>query len=187
MYCSDACVASRFPKWAADGFAGANASNPARLLPEGVTSLSLLAPRPCISNRYAVQTGLLLTPTKQTTVVLSNRYDPTPLVGVPSWLPSRPALCRSNRNTPETGFLLTPTKQTTVVLSNRNKKPPPRGSTFRVTPSPLDSAFYPVHRTNRNRCNPFKTNDGGVFYSIQKATPRGSGFLVTPSPDIPHF
>jgi hypothetical protein len=80
--------------------------------------------------------------------------------------------CNSNRNTSETGIAVTPTKQTTVVLSNRNKKTPPRGVAFWLTHR-ASRPFYPVQRANRNRRNLLKTNDGGIFYSIQKALPPG--------------
>jgi hypothetical protein len=74
-----------------------------------------------------MQTGFPVTPSKQTTVVLSNRYKKPPPGGVATWLPFRPTGRISNRNTPETGFTVTLSKQTTAVLSNRNKKPPPPG------------------------------------------------------------
>jgi len=47
-----------------------------------VTSQSTLAPRPCTSNRNKAETGIAVTPTKQTTVVLSNRNKKTPPRGV---------------------------------------------------------------------------------------------------------
>jgi hypothetical protein len=72
-----------------------------------------------------VQTGFLLTPTKQTTVALSNRYKKPPPGGVPSGLSPCFYTRLSNRYTVKTGFLLNSTKQTTVVLSNRYKKSPP--------------------------------------------------------------
>jgi hypothetical protein len=102
------------------------------LLAEILICSVTLTPRPArlapvISNRYTPQLELPATHSKQTTVVLSNRYKKPPPGGVASWLPHRLTLRISNRNTPETGFAVTPTKQTTVVLSNRNKKPPPPG------------------------------------------------------------
>jgi hypothetical protein len=93
------------------------------------------APQPCISlaassveaNRYTARVDCPLTYSKQTSLVLSNRYKFVPSGGVASWLTHRP---------------------------HRH--------------------FYPVQPANRNRRNPLKTNDGRIFYSIQKATPRGS-------------
>jgi hypothetical protein len=79
------------------------------------------------SNRYTPRIEMAVTPRKQTTVVLSNRYKKPSPMGVPSWLPSRPAIRGSNRNTPETGIAVTPTKQTAGSFSNRYKKPSPRG------------------------------------------------------------
>jgi hypothetical protein len=81
--------------------------------------------QPPESNRYTLQTGFPVTPTKQTTVILSSRYKKPPPGGVPSWLPSRPTLDPSNQYTPRIESALTHSKQTTVVLSNRYKKPPP--------------------------------------------------------------
>jgi hypothetical protein len=46
-----------------------------------VTSQSTLTTSRCNSNRYSLQTGFPVTHSKQTAVVLSNRYDPTPLGG----------------------------------------------------------------------------------------------------------
>jgi hypothetical protein len=101
----------------------------------------------------------------------------------------------ANRYTPRLEPLVTHSKQTAVVLSNRYKCRPSEGSASRgknVTEGSLfcfvpsggvaswltpraSPQFYPVHRANRNRRKPFKTNDGGIFYSIQKATPPGGG------------
>jgi hypothetical protein len=89
------------------------------------------------SNRYTVRIEIAVTHSKQTAVVLSNRYKKSSPRGLATWLPFRPALYLSNRNTPETGLAVTLSKQTTAVLSNRNKKPPPGG-----VPSWL--AFRPV-------------------------------------------
>ena len=94
---------------------------------EGVTSHSSLATSHCISNRYTARLECPVTHSKQTSLVLSNRYEFAPPGGVPSGLLPRPAHYRSNRNTVETGFAVTRTKQTTAVLSNRNKKTPPGG------------------------------------------------------------
>jgi len=96
-------------------------------LPAGVTGHSALATSHCNSNHYTVRIESPVTPTKQTAVVLSNRYKKPSPMGVPSWLPSRPAIRGSNRNTPETGIAVTPTKQTAGSFSNRYKKPSPRG------------------------------------------------------------
>jgi hypothetical protein len=96
-------------------------------LPAGATSHSPLATSHCNSNRYTLRIESPVTPTKQTTVVLSNRYKKSSPGGVPSRLPPWLALRTSNRNTSETEFAVTPRKQTTAVLSNRNKKTPPGG------------------------------------------------------------
>ena len=56
-----------------------------RLFPStNVTSKLTLATGQCNSNRYSVQTGFAVTPTKQTTVVLSNRNKKPPPGGVPN-------------------------------------------------------------------------------------------------------
>ena len=51
-----------------------------------VTSYSTPAASHCNSNRNSAETGFAVTPTKQTTVVLSNRNKKTPPRGVPSEL-----------------------------------------------------------------------------------------------------
>jgi hypothetical protein len=98
-----------------------------RVVAKRVTSHSPLATNHCLSNRYTAQVDCPVTHSKQTSLVLSNRYKFVPSGGVASWLTHRP---------------------------HRH--------------------FYPVQPANRNRRNPLKTNDGRIFYSIQKATPRGS-------------
>ena len=79
------------------------------------------------SNRYTARIESTVTPTKQTAVVLSNRYKKLSPLGVATWLPPVVALDHSNRNNPETGIAVTHSKQTKAVLSNRNKKTPPGG------------------------------------------------------------
>jgi len=108
------------------------AGTPTLRAAEGITSHQPLATSHCISNRYTPRLEPPVTHSKQTTVVLSNRYKFVPSGGMASWLTHRP------------------------------RRP-----------------FYPVQRANRNRRNLLKTNDGGIFYSIQKALPRGVANLQT--------
>jgi hypothetical protein len=112
-----------------------------------------------------MQTGFAVTPSKQTTVILSSRYKKSPPGGVACWLltirrgsgspaspPRRtrrgattptldPSLAtssvESNRHTPQLEPIVTHSKQTTVVLSNRHKSPPPWRILLCNLPAPL--------------------------------------------------
>jgi hypothetical protein len=121
---------------------------------KGITSHQPLATSQCISNRYNPRLKPPVTRSKQTTVVLSNRYKCRPSEGSAS---------RGKNVTEGSLFCLVPSGGMTSWLTHR--------------PSPH---FYPVQRANRNRRKPFKTNDGGIFYSIQKALPPGGGDMVIP-------
>jgi hypothetical protein len=110
------------------------------------------------ANRNTSETGIAVTPSKQTTVVLSNRYKRLPPGGVASWLPFRPALSTSNRYTVRIEIDVTPSKQTTVVLSNRYKKPPPGGV----------ASWLPHHPTLRNS-NRY-TVQTGIAVTLSKQT-----------------
>jgi len=79
------------------------------------------------SNRYTARVECLLTHSKQTSLVLSNRYKFVPPGRVTSWLPPPSTHRISNRYIPRIEIAVTPSKQTTVVLSTRYKRPPPRG------------------------------------------------------------
>jgi hypothetical protein len=124
---------------------------------KGITSHQPLATSHCISpaassveaNRYTPRLEPLVTHSKQTTVVLSNRYKCRPSEGSAS---------RGKNVTEGSLFCLVPSGGVTSWLTHRPRRP-----------------FYPVQRANRNRRKPFKTNDGGIFYSIQKALPPGGG------------
>ena len=117
------------------------------------------------SNRYTARIEIAVTHSKQTTVVLSNRYKKPSPRGVPSWLltirrgsgsraspPRRtrrgayhPTLRISNGYSVQTGFAVTPTKQTTVVLSNGYRKPSPRGVATWLRPSPHSTVLPGTH------------------------------------------
>jgi hypothetical protein len=81
------------------------------------------------ANRYTARLELPVTHSKQTPLVLSNRYKNAPPVRVPSWLPNplHPSLLPGTHI--QTVIAVTPTKQTTALLSTRYKKPPPGGVT----------------------------------------------------------
>jgi hypothetical protein len=116
---------------------------------KGITSHQPLATSHCKSNRYAPRLEPPVTHSKQTTVVLSNRYKCRPSEGSAS---------RGKNVTEGSLFRFVPSGGVTSWLTHRPRRP-----------------FYPVQRANRNRRKPFKTNDGGIFYSIQKALPPGGG------------
>ena len=65
------------------------------------------------SNRNTEETGFAVTPTKQTTVIISNRNKKTPPGGVATWLPHRPTLCISTRYTVKVEFAVNPSRSTT--------------------------------------------------------------------------
>jgi hypothetical protein len=109
-------------------------------LPMEVASHSALATSHCNSNRYTLRIESPVTPTKQTAVVLSNRYKKPSPREVPPGLPPCPALRSSNRNTPETGIAVTYSKQTVGSFSNRYKKPSPRGVPNLQPPGLLECA-----------------------------------------------
>jgi hypothetical protein len=115
-----------------------------------------------LSNRYTLRIEIAVTPSKQTAVVLSNRYTGTPPGRVAFWLPPWLALCSSNRNTPETGIAVTPRKQTSGVLSNRNKKPSPRGVTRLQTDGslPLGGCTAASRTVGARHAVPLRGNGG---------------------------
>ena len=78
-----------------------------------VTNKSTLATSRRDSNRNTPETGFAVTPTKQTTAVISNRNKKTPPGGVATWLPHRPTLCISTRYTVKVEFAVNPSRSTT--------------------------------------------------------------------------
>jgi hypothetical protein len=124
------------------------------------------------SNRYGVQTGFAVTPTKQTAVLLSNRYDGEGGWGSINGVSHRPAQYNSNGYTVKTGIAVTPRKQTTVVLSNGYRKPSPgEGTNLQplglfahaslppCVPASVARDCYSTHPESRIPGNRMKTRD----------------------------
>jgi hypothetical protein len=118
-----------FPKWNGNKWRKKDPPPASWQAAEGVTSHSPFGTFHRDSNRNTVQTGFAVTPTKQTTVVLSNRNKKPPPGEMASWLlAARHSIVLPATHT-QTGIAVTHSKQTTVVLSSRYKKPPLGGST----------------------------------------------------------
>jgi hypothetical protein len=86
-----------------------------------------------LSNRNKAETGLPVTLSKQTTVVLSNRNKKPPPGGVPSGLLRRPHTRLSTRYIVRIEIAVTLSKQTTEAISTRYKRPPPGGVPSELT------------------------------------------------------
>ena len=110
-----------FPEWNWNKRRKGDAAPSSWSLADSVTHPSLHAPRPCISlaassveaNRYTLRIEIAVTPGKQTTVVLSNRYKKPPPGGVASWLPHRQTHCISALYTMKVEFAVNPSWSTT--------------------------------------------------------------------------
>jgi hypothetical protein len=155
-----------------------------------------------------MQTGFAVTPSKQTTVILSSRYKKSPPGGVACWLltirrgsgspaspPRRtrrgattptldPSLAtssvESNRHTPQLEPIVTHSKQTTVVLSNRHKSPPPVADT---TLQPSRSAC-PSSTAHTRVCGPANLHPLRC-HSISAANLNPPHFHGFPAPRCP--
>jgi hypothetical protein len=110
------------------------------------------------SNRYTARIEFAVTPSKQTTVVLSNRNKKPPPGGVATWLRPSPHSTVLPGTHMQTGIVVTHSKQTTMVLSSRYKKPPPGGV---ATWLPFRPALY---LSNRN------TPETGLAVTLSKQT-----------------
>jgi len=91
-----------------------------------VTNHELQLPNHCFSNRYTVRIEIAVTPTKQTSLVLSNRYN-----GTPPWesddLVTPAPICISTRYTLANWTRRKPFPVSNMIFSTRYKKPPPGG------------------------------------------------------------
>jgi hypothetical protein len=151
---------------------------PASCMPQAYA----LPPTPSISNRYTPRLECTVTPSKQTTAVLSNRYKKPPPGGVPSRLPHRPALHPANRNTLRIEIPVTHSKQTTEAISTRYKKPPPGGV---ATWLPLRLTFCNSNRYTQKTefpVTPSKQTTVVLSNRYKKPPPRGSIQLATFAP-----
>jgi hypothetical protein len=100
---------------------------------KGITSHQPLATSHCNSNRYTPRLEPPVTRSKQSAVVLSNRYKFVPSGGVASWLTHRPRrpfypVQRESRNRCK------PFPVSNLIFSTRYKKPSPRGVAFWLSP-----------------------------------------------------
>ena len=129
-----------------------------------------------------MQTGIAVTPSKQTTVVLSNRNKKSPPGGVASWLRFRPTRRISNRYSVQTGMAVTHSKQTTVVLPNRYAKPSPGGVPSRLLFRPALSTSLAASSVEARPPDLWRANrytvriESAVTLSKQTALVHSNGF-----------